>query len=155
MAIEMTNELRGKLIVAQGEEEVRAILAEAGQEATAEEVERIVAEIAHAAEHDGEGLSLDELDAVAGGGWMRDYREYGCAATVEPGSDCWGTDGGCAALHNTYLNKPVNVKCSCGHYMYKDVIEVRPNGEFGVLICPYCKSRKEAPVEVYRALVAY
>ena len=66
MAIEMTNELLVKLLKA-GSEQVEAVLKEEGIEATQDEIDRIKAELDGAAEHDGEALSLDELDAVAGG----------------------------------------------------------------------------------------
>ena len=89
MAIEMTNELLVKLLKA-GSEQVEAVLKEEGIEATQDEIDRIKAELDGAAEHDGEALSLDELDAVAGGlkdwVWNYWYDEQGCAATVEFGS---------------------------------------------------------------------
>jgi len=74
-------------------------------------------------------LSLDELEAVSGGEefslihWgkiFRDYAQEGCAATVEPDSHCWGTDGGCTAVDRFYSHKPIWVKCpDCGVYLYK------------------------------------
>jgi radical SAM protein with 4Fe4S-binding SPASM domain len=38
---------------------------------------------------------------------------------LEFGSKCWGEDGGCEYFHNHYIDQPVDVKCDCGHYMYK------------------------------------
>ena len=48
-------------------------------------------------------LSEDELLAVSGG---RDYPVSGCAATVEFGSSCWGTDGGCASCSASFHKVP-------------------------------------------------
>lgn len=155
MAIEMTNELLVKLLKA-GSEQVEAVLKEEGIEATQDEIDRIKAELDGAAEHDGEALSLDELDAVAGGlkdwVWNYWYDEQGCAATVEFGSKCYGVDGGCDFIHNHYIDGPVNVKCSCGHYMYKKWIDHRPEGEVGVLRCPYCNSTLDIDPRVWSAL---
>ena len=74
-------------------------------------------------------LSIDELDSVSGGEdfsfsrWgitFRDYSQEGCAATVEPESHCWGTDGGCTAVDRVYSHKPIWMKCpDCGVYLYK------------------------------------
>ena len=58
-------------------------------------------------------LSPDEMAAVAGGedrDWLRD----GCAATVEAGSDCYGTDM-CGLWPVIYEHRPTRHKCSvCG-----------------------------------------
>lgn len=151
MALEITDDLRAKLLVAKDADEVAAIIADAGQEATTEEIDRIVGELRYAAEHDGMGLSLDELDAVAGGGWIRYYHKDGCAATVEFGSDCWGEDGGCSIINNTYMSRPVDVKCTCGRYMFKDYIHVETG--MGVLSCPYCKRKIEIDKAIWDALV--
>ena len=57
-------------------------------------------------------LSEDELLAVSGG---RDYPVSGCAATVEFGSSCWGTDGGCARVNIRYNRPPLEMRCPrCG-----------------------------------------
>lgn len=155
MAIEMNRELYAKLLKAGGAEEVASILEGAGQQATAEEIERIVAEVRRAVEHDGEQLSLDELDAVAGGGWIQEYDKHGCQATVEYGSDCWGEDGGCAAIHNTYYCKPVNVRCpKCGDkYMYKQTSRYSGGVQVGILRCPYCKTTKEVDYVIWDGLI--
>ncbi len=66
-----------------------------------------------------EEMSEDELSAVSGGAQSRDYATEGCAATVEWGSDCWGTDGGCIAINISYSHKPFNVPCPrCGAYTF-------------------------------------
>ena len=87
---------------------------------------------------DGDTLSEDELMSVNAG---RDYVTEGCAATVEPGSDCWGTDGGCYAINLDYEWMP-NEKCPrCGswacivnHYdnQHKYRVLCRNCGEFGI-----------------------
>ena len=63
-------------------------------------------------------LSLDELGAVSGGKADRNWLEDGCAATVEAGSDCWGTDR-CKVLPVTYDHFPIEDPCpQCGGQMY-------------------------------------
>ena len=56
-------------------------------------------------------LSTDELDAVSGGVTTRDWQKEGCAATVEAGSDCWGTDGGCLACNISYSGVSESDRC--------------------------------------------
>lgn len=73
--------------MAEGSDEVVQIL----EEVVDGQIE--VEKVSHLGEHDGEALSLDEMEAVAGGAEDRDWLADGCAATVEPGSNCWGTDG--------------------------------------------------------------
>lgn len=154
MAIEMNDELQAKLRAAKDAGEVAAVLEAAGQQATAEEIERIASELQHVAAHDGEELSLDELDAVAGGGWIQDYKADGCVATVEYGSSCVGDDGGCIAIHFTYNYQPVNVKCTCGHWMCKSLNKrVTAEGCVGELYCPYCKRKIWEDERVYDALI--
>ena len=107
---ELSKELIAKLKKAKNIEEVAALLKAYGQdEALAEEIWK---EIEDFLEKEGKELSLDELEAVAGG---RDWVEKGCAATVEPDSDCWRTDGGCFACNIDYTNAPCKQKCLyCG-----------------------------------------
>ena len=64
-------------------------------------------------------LSLDELESVAGGVKKRDWLEKGCASTVEKGSNCWGTDGGCMYINIKYYNLPdyINTCPKCGAYV--------------------------------------
>jgi hypothetical protein len=56
-------------------------------------------------------LSTDELDAVSGGVTTRDWQSEGCAATVEAGSDCWGTDGGCRVCNISYFGVSESDRC--------------------------------------------
>ena len=88
-SMEITQEMRARLIRAKDQEEVRAIL---GPEAAEEEIERVWQEIQHHRPAEGlEAVEDDELEAVSGGA-DRDYGEQGCAATVEEGSHCWSDD---------------------------------------------------------------
>ena len=149
MALELTDEVRGRLRNAQGTDEVAAILTDAGAQATEAEVERIAGELAYADEHDGEELSLDEMDAVAGG---RDFSETGCAATVEPGSNCWGEDGGCTFVHFSYVNGPSKYKGPCGHYTFCDGRCANGDGPWNYwMVCPVCQQMYTISQEEYDA----
>ena len=126
MAIDR-EELEKKAIEAASAEEVMEIVRAAGEEITAEEAASFFKAVQER-KADKE-LSLDELEAVSGGEvfsfinfgvTFRDYAEEGCAATVEPGSHCWGTDGGCTAVDRYYSHEPIRVKCpDCGVYLYE------------------------------------
>ena len=52
-------------------------------------------------------LSQEELEAVSGG---RDWSQEGCAATVEEGSKCWGTDA-CSGINVHYDYFDASYKC--------------------------------------------
>ena len=111
--IEINEELKSRLRKAQSAEEAFALLKEKGADAPL--AERIWNEIR--AGREDKQLSLDELAAVSGGQDL-DYYNHGCAATVEPGSNCWGVDGGCSHIHNTYKHMP-NAYCErCGYPCY-------------------------------------
>ena len=116
MAIDR-NELKKKAMEAAGAEEVMEIMKAAGEEITAEEAERFYEKVQD--KKTDRELSLDELEAVAGGedrDWLRD----GCAATVEGGSDCYGTDM-CGLWPVTYEHRPTRHKCSvCGGILYSN-----------------------------------
>ena len=89
--LNISNELKTKLIEAKSAEEVAEVLQAAGQVATAEEAAHLWEIIKRDREVSSKELSPDELAAFSAGedrDWLRD----GCAATVEGGSDCWGTD---------------------------------------------------------------
>lgn len=59
-----------------------------------------------------EEVSEEELAVVSGG---RDYATEGCAATVEYGSSCWGTDSGCFVANIEYAHAPGKELCPvCG-----------------------------------------
>ena len=87
--MEISKELKEKLLKANSEEEVNAIL---GDQATEEEITRTWQEIEHHRPAEGlEAVDDDELDAVSGGA-DRDWLTQGCAATVEYDSWCWSDD---------------------------------------------------------------
>ena len=108
---ELSKELYSKLLLADSQEEVTELLKAGGREDVP--AQEVWEQVQQRRAQDGMELSLDELEDVAGG---RDWMQEGCAATVEPGSDCWGTDGGCAVCNIEYTNLP-NCNCfKCGRY---------------------------------------
>ena len=125
LLIDITNELKAKLLAAKSAEEVAKLV----KTISTEDAAHLWKEITKGFEQAGRELSLDELEAVSGGEefslihWgkiFRDYAQEGCAATVEPDSHCWGTDGGCTAVDRFYSHKPIWVKCpDCGVYLYE------------------------------------
>ena len=135
MAIDR-EELKKKAMEAASAEEIMEIVRAAGEEITAEEAASFFKAVQER-KADKE-LALDELEAVSGGQkwgngvWVRDYSTEGCAATVEPGSNCWGTDGNCWLGNVYYIPGPVDVKCpDCGVYCYV-------GGRNNYLVCPKC-----------------
>ena len=125
---EFSFELRTKLKKAESREEVEALLKTDGQDtALTDEVWRKAEELRA---RDGQELSMDELEDVAGG---RDWYEEGCAATVEDGSDCWATDGGCTISNISYSNLPNGGKCTkCGRsWCVREL-------DWGRIECKYC-----------------
>ena len=94
------------LMKATTREEVKQILSEAGYEISDTEADQILGKTK---------LDPDELEALNGGAeenparykcirmGYRSKSVYGCAATVEDGSDCWGTDGGCVTFNICYV----------------------------------------------------
>ena len=101
----MTREELEKKIMASGSaEEIAEMLKAEGREIAPEKAAELYEE-AKVRQGEVKTLSLDELDAVSGGE-VRDWLKQGCAATVEYGSDCWGSDGGCSIMHNQYYNEP-------------------------------------------------
>ena len=65
--MDMTNELKIKLLAAKNAEEVTELLKANGREITAEEAEKLWEEIEHIREAEDRKLSKDELDAVSAG----------------------------------------------------------------------------------------
>ncbi len=127
----ITDKLKAKLLAAQSAGEVAALLEAEGRELSPEDAARIWEGLEARREDDG-ALSLDELEAVSGGA-DRDWLKDGCAATVEPGSDCWGTDS-CSLLPVTYDHMPEKVCEKCGGYMYAGTGAYSVNG----YICSNC-----------------
>ena len=138
--LSITNELKAKLLAAKSAEEAAALVKADGQEITAEDAARLLEEIEKQHELEGRELSLDELGAVAGGAIRnRDYLKEGCAATVEPHSTCWGTDGGCLAINIDYTNWPCNTRCpKCGRYTHSVSSYLNKDGLWTVYACPEC-----------------
>ena len=125
---EFSFELRSKLKKAESREEVEALLKADGQDtALTDEVWRKAEELCA---QDGQDLSLDELEDVAGG---RDWWTEGCAATVEAGSSCWATDGGCSICNISYSNLPNSDTCTkCGRTWCVRWLD------YGGVECKYC-----------------
>lgn len=138
-------ELEKKILEAGSVEELESILKAAGAERTTEELAKLFEDIE--ARRENKKLSLAELEAVSGG-WGSRYQEdgkggpwggiidwslHGCAATVEEGSDCWGTDGGCTMVNIKYYNIDYSEKCPAwdGPHRY-DVV-----GR-----CEYCQKKR-------------
>ena len=65
--LNMTSELKAKLLAAKSEEEVTKLLKADGQEITAEETKKLWTEIEQIREAEGRKLSIDELDAISAG----------------------------------------------------------------------------------------
>lgn len=133
---EFSNELIAKLKNAKSLEEVTELLRANGEdEANAEKLWKEL-ETLHMQED--QELSLEELESVAGGRDINWFKE-GCSATVEPGSDCWGSDGGCTFCHHIYMEMPNYGPCPlCGaKYVYRG-----GNEKTGYFInCHACKAR--------------
>jgi ribosomal protein S27E len=122
--LEITKELKKKLLGANSEEEVKALVGDAVKE---EDVTKIWKEIeAHKAAPDLEKVDDEELEAVSGGA-DRDWLTDGCAATVEPKSWCDSNDS-CIWWDVTYDHEPANVICpKCGAFMYVNWVDYDPN----------------------------
>ncbi len=111
------NDIRRALIKSRSPEEAAAILRENGVQISDEDAGKLYDTIHLYYSLDTTELSDDELNAISGGN--RDYATEGCAATVEPGSECWGTDGGCAFVNITYTHPPTTYCCrKCGAHVY-------------------------------------
>ena len=76
--LNITKELKAKLLAAKSEEEVTELLKADGQETPPEVAARLWEEIKKGKAQDGRELSLDELDAVSGGAdrnWVTGIRQ--------------------------------------------------------------------------------
>lgn len=136
----LSDEQEAKLLTARSTEEVAELLKADGQEVTAEAAERFFRKVQ--AQRADMPLSLDELDAVSGG--KRNWIQDGCAATVEDGSDCWGTDA-CDHVNVCYQNFNAASKCPNHNGPHSDeVVECVSGSAFGVPVytttyrCKYC-----------------
>lgn len=138
--MKITEEVREKLLNATNEEEIKAVIADNGIEASEEEIEQIIKEISGL--KDKEELSPEELDAIAGG-W-RDWFEEGCYATVEPDSWCAYSSDNCVVIYHHYDHKPARFKrCwNCGAIVCEWGLEKKPGeSKYSVKTrCPQCKA---------------
>ncbi len=100
---ELSKELYNKLLLADSQEEVAELLKAGGREDMS--AQEVWEQVQQRRAQDGVELSLDELE---------DVMAQGCAATVERGSDCWGTDS-CALINVVYEPAAPNSFCpKCG-----------------------------------------
>ena len=136
--LNLTSELKSKLLKAESAEEAAALLRPSGvDDALATQIWNELC--AHRGDKE---LSLDELEAVSGGAdrnWVKD----GCAATVEPGSRC-GSNDACWKWDVTYDNAPTTMVCPlCGKYLYHEKTEyaTNPNDDVSYYrcVCGYTK----------------
>lgn len=121
--IDITKELKEKLLSAKSAGELEELVRASGQEIGEDELKQLWDEVCRAREQSMKELSDDELEAVSGGGslWFnadRDWLANGCEATVEPGSWC-GSNDACRAFDVTYDNRPVRYCSKCGAVSYK------------------------------------
>ena len=133
---ELSKELYSKLLLADSQEEVTELLKAGGREDVP--AEEVWEQVQQRRAQDGMELNLDELEDVAGG---RDWMQEGCAATVEEGSDCWGTDGGCDLCNIEYTNLPTDICYQCGRKsaIVKERVNCFMTGSGNdVLQCRYC-----------------
>lgn len=114
-------EIEKQLLQTKSVDEAKTLLAENGISLSDKEADEMYKKIEEQAPDFSKEVSLDELDAVSGG-WFgfRNYKEKGCAATVELGSSCWGTDGDCAFVNVSYTHGPEKRCDKCGGTMIND-----------------------------------
>ena len=126
--------LKLKALEAASPEEIAALVRDAGDEITAEEAEQLFEQAKKRRED--MTFSRSEMEAVSG--VARDWLTDGCAATVEAGSDCWTTDGGCSMTQNQYINFDASKKCPSfpGPHVY----ERDPKVPYR-FACKYCGQR--------------
>ncbi|MCR4688028.1 MAG: hypothetical protein K5745_00595 [Saccharofermentans sp.] len=110
---ECSEELRNKLMSATTQEEVCELIKAEYPDIEPEALDKITDEfLKYVANRE---LSMDELDAVAGG--ARNYRDDGCKGDYKD-EFCWFNDH-CAAAIITYYNYDSHYKCPrCGANLY-------------------------------------
>ena len=132
---EISKELLAKLLTVKTREEAAALLKTEGFEDVPEE--QVWEQVQALRTQESRELSLDELDDVAGGAiHTRSWIDEGCAATVETGSDCWGTDGGCNTVNIEYKNMPEFYCRKCGRWSTRLVRNI--DSKHTVYKCLYC-----------------
>ena len=114
------------------------LAAELGYEVTEEELIAAEKELRKQNSPEVVELDLEDMDKAAGG--SRDWATQGCAATVESGSSCWGTDY-CVFAFVTYTHSPSSFNCpNCGSMMYLDKTTSK-HGRNSHYICPKCGAK--------------
>ena len=102
----ISDELKAKLLTAKSADEAAELVKAEGQESTTEETKLIWDEISKLKAQDGKELCPDELEGITGGHSLfevNNWSKLGCAATVEEGSSCVTNDA-CQAVYFTYDN---------------------------------------------------
>ena len=137
--MEITKELKEKLLKANSEEEVKALLGDAVKE---EDVTKIWKEIeAHKADPDLKKVDDDELEAVNGGA-DRDYLKDGCSSSTND-SWCWYNDN-CTKFWTTYSNYD-----PCPNGGNHEWVKTVRRGLFGewhgvYMVCRKCQDERDA-----------
>lgn len=121
--VDFTKELKEKLLTAKNIEELQNLVQTTNPEVNKDELVQLWDEISHMRTNAEKEYSIDELEAVSGGGslWFdadRDWLVDGCQATVEPGSWC-GSNDRCHAFEVSYEHRPVRYCSKCGGISYK------------------------------------
>ena len=137
--LQMTNELKAKLLTAKSAEEMTALVKAAGQEITEEDAARLWEEITRKRAQDGKELSPDELEAVSGG--ARNWASNGCKATVEDDSWCWSSDA-CYYNEVVYVDFDASQKCPAypgrHHYDQTETEFITETHMRAKMVCRYC-----------------
>jgi hypothetical protein len=140
--LNITNELREKLLTADSAEKVAELLKADGQEVEPDDVEKLWAEVTKKRQKDDRKLSVDELDAVSGGAfwlgedapdghelgcwniWYEDWSEFNLKHMDEY---CWGQQGrkhefgGVETIKYGDELRPARVCKLCHHWVYLDL----------------------------------
>lgn len=136
--LELSNELREQLGKAKSREDVARLVQGAGLEADDEALDKLWGEISRVSSD--EELSLDELDAVAGGLELnRDFANDGCRWDYTD-EHCWAYDACDAAIY-WYYNIPSPAKCPrCGDtvYYWESTVEGWQGGKIQIYRCHRC-----------------
>ena len=140
--LNITNELKAKLLTADSAEKVAELLKADGQEVGPDDVEKLWAEVTKFRQKDDRKLSVDELDAVSGGVfWLGndapDGHELGCWSFWYENWDdfylahvneyCYGGQGqrhefgGVETIKYGDELRPARVCKLCHHWVYLDL----------------------------------
>ena len=129
-------EMDKKLSKAGSIEEVKSIIEDSGESINDEDAKLLYDKIKSMDSDAIVELSVEELDAVAGG--RRDYMTEGCKATVEYGSNCWGNDF--CAIFNVWYERAPEANCpKCGAGMGRVSKECMSH----IIKCPRCGQTKK------------